>query len=240
MNVANATCQEVSYRVQHEVPAQEPEAGGAWRALSSGDVVAVPESWTVEFFFGGRIIARRTVFDPAAVVRLVERNGAFEVEVMHSRSRAIDSEGLIESMLPVSVPSAVAVLQARRNALAREKLFQEFGALTSAEVADLAGSRAANKAALAHRWRQEGRIFSLPHRGAHYFPGFQFDEQGQPIAAVAEVIRRLGERLSEWGLAMWLTASNGWLGGRRPVELLHEEPDAVVNAADQETAGLVF
>jgi hypothetical protein len=69
------------------------------------------------------------------------------------------------------VPSAPAVLQARRNALAREELFKEFGAYTSAEVADLAGSKAANKAALANRWKQEGRIFSVMHHGVDYFPG---------------------------------------------------------------------
>jgi hypothetical protein len=232
MNVANATHQEVCYRVQHETPSPRP--------LSAGDAVAIPESWTVEFYLGNRILAQRTVFDPAAVVRLVERNGAFDIEVTDSQGRPVDMERLIEAMLPATVPSPVAVLQARRNALAREEIVQEFGALTSAQVADLAGSRAANKAALAHRWRQEGRIFSVPHRGTNYFLGFQFDEQGQPIPAVADVIRRLGGRMSEWGLALWLTASNGWLGDKRPVDLLRVDPEAVVRAADEEAAGVVF
>lgn len=238
MNIANSTKREVSYRVHHEVPASEPD--NPLTVLLPGDIAKIPEYWTVEFYFAKRIIARRAIFDPDAVVRLVERNGGYEVEVSTARKRPVDRERLIESMLPASVPSAVTVLQARRNALAREQMFQEFGGLSSAEVAELAGSRASNKAALAHRWRQEGRIFSVPHRGMSYFPGFQFDEQGQPIPVIAEVIQRLGSRSTEWGMALWFTASNGWLGARRPVDLLREDPQAVVTAADREIDSLVF
>jgi hypothetical protein len=238
MDIANATQQEVSYRVRREAP--ESELYDPLGILPPGDVAKIPEYWTVEFYFGKRIIARRSIFDPEAVVRLVEKNGGYDVEVSTARKRPVDRERLIESMLPASVPSAVTVLQARRNALARDQVFQEFGGLSSAEVADLAGSRAANKAALAHRWRQEGRIFSVPHRGVSYFPGFQLDDQGQPVPAVAEVVSRLGGRTTEWGIALWFTASNGWLGGRRPVDLLREDPQAVVNAAGHEIADLVF
>lgn len=238
MEIANATKKEVSYRVHPEVPASEPE--DPLMILPPGDVARLPEYWTVEFYYAKRIIARRTIFDPDAVVRLVEKNGGYDIEVSTSRKRPIDPERLIESMLPASVPSAVTVLQARRNALAREQMLQEFGGLSSAEVADLAGSRAANKAALAHRWRQEGRVFSVPHRGVSYFPGFQFDEEGQPIPVIAEVIRRLGSRSTEWGMALWFTANNGWLGGRRPVDLLREDPQAVETAAEREIDSLVF
>jgi hypothetical protein len=73
-----------------------------------------------------------------------------------------------------------------------------------------------------------------------YFPGFQFDGEGQPIPAIAEVVRRLGSRSTEWGMALWFTANNGWLGGRRPVDLLREDPQAVVTAADREIDSLVF
>jgi hypothetical protein len=238
MDIANATQQEVSYRVHREVPTSDLQ--DPLMVLPPGDVAKVPEYWTVEFYYAKRLIARRAIFDPEAVVRLVEKNGGYEIEVSTARKRPVDPERLIESMLPASVPSAVTVLQARRNALAREQMFQEFGGLSSAEVSELAGSRAANKAALAHRWRQEGRIFSVPHQGVSYFPGFQFDGEGQPIPAIAEVVRRLGSRSTEWGMALWFTANNGWLGGRRPVDLLREDPQAVVTAADREIDSLVF
>ncbi|HYG61475.1 MAG TPA: phasin family protein [Thermoanaerobaculia bacterium] len=149
---------------------------------------------------------------------------------------------MIDAMLPPSaVPSPVAVLQARRNAEARAALFAEFGGLTSADVAELAGSKARNKAALANRWKQEGRIFSVPYQGGTYFPGFQFDAQGRPRPVVAEVIAVLGPPVStEWELALWFMGRHGSVGDRRPVDLLDSEPDAVIQAARYEAEGPVF
>ena len=95
-------------------------------------------------------------------------------------------------------PTPSAVLQARRNADAREKLIREFGVLSSADVASLAGSKAKNKAALANRWKQEGRIFSVPLRGAEYFPAYQFDEKGQPLPVIGRVLATLGGESREW------------------------------------------
>lgn len=150
-------------------------------------------------------------------------------------------ERMIESMLPAAaVPSEASVLQARRNASARQALLDEFGALSSAGVAELAGSKAGNKAALAHRWKQEGRIFSVSMHGATYFPGFQFDEHGRPLPAIAEVLEVLRPKSSDWQIALWLTSRTGWLGDRRPVDLLASEPQAVARAAAQAAEELVF
>lgn len=229
MDVANATQEQVYYRVQPQE-----------LRLLPGDTVTVPERWTVEFYIGRRIVAQCVVSDPEALVRLVQRNGVFSVEVTDSRGRFVDTERLIESMLPSTVPSTARVLQARRNALAREALLQDFGALTSAEVADLAGSRAANKAALANRWKQEGRIFPITHHGQTLFPAYQFDSEGQPRPVIAEVLTTLGQQSRDWELALWFISSSGWLGGRRPVELLESEPAAVAEAARHEAFDLVF
>jgi hypothetical protein len=150
-------------------------------------------------------------------------------------------EGLIEAMLPQSsVPSPAAVLQARRNAAARETLLQEFGALTSSDIAELAGSKASNRAALANRWKQEGRIFAVSHGGATYYPGFQFDEEGRPREAVARAISALSGKLSDWGLALWWTGANGFLDGARPVDLLPADPGRVTEAAAREAEDLLF
>ena len=150
-------------------------------------------------------------------------------------------ERMVEAMMPdTPLPTPPAVLQARRNAAAREELISEFGLLSSADVASLAGSRAKNKASLANRWKQEGRIFSVPHEGSVQFPAFQFDREGRPHEAVAGVLRILGSKISEWGLGLWFTAANGWLGGKRPVDLLAGEPDRVVDAAEREATELVY
>jgi hypothetical protein len=150
-------------------------------------------------------------------------------------------ERMIDAMLPdTPLPTPPAVLQARRNAEAREKLIRDFGVLSSADVASLAGSKAKNKASLANRWKQEGRIFSVPHRGAGYFPAYQFDEKGQPLPVIGRVLATLGGESREWELALWFTSANGWVDGRRPVDLLRREPEEVAQAAEREAEGLFF
>jgi hypothetical protein len=152
-----------------------------------------------------------------------------------------DTERLIEAMLPeLAVPMPPAVLQARRNAVAREELIAEFGLLSSAEVASRAGSRAKNKAALANRWKQEGKIFSVNHQGLVFFPAFQFDDDGQPLPVSARSLAALGRESGGWELALWFMAANGWLDGGRPVDFLWKEPEAVARAAEQEAEGLFF
>lgn len=150
-------------------------------------------------------------------------------------------ERMVDAMLPEGpLPTPPAVLQARRNAEAREKLIRDFGVLSSADIASLAGSRAKNKASLAHRWKQEGRIFSVPYRGSVYFPAYQFDEKGQPLSVIGQVLATLGHQSREWELALWFTSANGWVDGRRPVDLLRSEPEEVAQAAEREAEGLFF
>jgi hypothetical protein len=146
---------------------------------------------------------------------------------------AQEVEDLAAAMTPdVPVPTPSVVLQARRNAEARASMLEEFGALTAAEVADLAGSEAKNTSALAGRWRREGRLLAVEHRGNLYYPGFQFDSAGKPKPVIAGVLRYLGSQdVSPWQQALWFSTANGWLRGRRPVDLLDDEPDAVVAAA---------
>lgn len=242
MQVSNSTRQNARYRILSggQVVEQSLEPYSyARHEVEPGD------SPMVEFLFMDSTFRVRAM-DPGDEVLLVEvRGGECEVKVLAPKEpsdavQPYSMQKLIEAMLPATVPTPPAVLQARRNALAREKLFHEFGALTSVEVADLAGSRASNKAALANRWKQEGRISSVLHNGGAYYPAFQFDADGRPLPVIAEVIRILGREVSDWELALWYMAANGWLGGRRPVDLLASEPDAVVKAAEREAEGFVF
>lgn len=136
--------------------------------------------------------------------------------------------------------SAASVLQARRNAEARSELLEEFPALTSGEVADGARSRARNRASLANRWREERKVFAVRVGDQHLYPAFQFGEDGRPLPAIGMALEQLGRaNLTDWQTALWFTSSTGWLGGRRPVDLLNDEPAAVVSAAEREAGELV-
>lgn len=159
--------------------------------------------------------------------------------IVHAR----EPERLIEALMPagLEVPTPAAVLQARRNAEARTALLDEFGALRSHEVAELAGSRASNRAALANRWRAEQRVVAVPVGDELLYPGFQFTEEGRPHPTVASAIGALRSdpTVSDWQAALWFAGANGWLGGRRPVDLLDDEPQAVIDAARREAEELV-
>ena len=122
---------------------------------------------------------------------------------------------------------AILARQARRLASAKRAILKEFGTLEKP-----GGDY--------EHLKQERRIFTVTQGDATYVPSFQFDETGRPYPAVARVIQILGKDTSDWGLALWFTGTNGWLDGKRPVDVLKEEPEEVVQAAEQEAAELVF
>jgi hypothetical protein len=156
--------------------------------------------------------------------------------VYRGAARAAEEvDELAEAMTPdVAIPTPTVVLQARRNAEARAAMLEEFGALTAAEVADVAGSEAKNSSALAGRWRREGRVLAVEHHGTVYYPGFQFDSSGKPRPEIARVLRYLSSPdVTSWQKVLWFTSANGWLGGRRPVDLLDDDGEAVVAAAKE-------
>ncbi len=142
-------------------------------------------------------------------------------------------ERLVEQMTPeLSLPSEPKLRQVRRNAEARTQLVQEFGALTGDQIGEQ-HSQARNRHALAARWRKEGRIFGVPYRGQTLYPAFQFDVVGGEVKpSIRDVLAQLPrDRMSDWESALWWSAANGWLGGRRPVDVLDDEPEAVAAAA---------
>lgn len=146
---------------------------------------------------------------------------------------------IIELNMETDAPPVPAVLdQARRNAAARDAFIAQCGGLlSSAEVAELAGSEARNAAQLAWRLKEEGRIFAVEHRGQTFYPALQFDaESGKPRETIKELIAALAPLYSGWSLALWFATPNDWLDGARPYELLAKRPGAVLDAAGAEMA----
>lgn len=150
---------------------------------------------------------------------------------------AREVQRLTEQLTPVDppIPSEAVLGAARRNAQARWDFLQEVGYLTAEQVAD-GRSRATNRAAYASRLRRQRRVFGVSWHGRTLFPAFQFDAAGGPRAEISEILHALplGE-MTEWEIALWWTAANGWLhGGERPLDLLEHEPQLVVEAARRE------
>jgi hypothetical protein len=133
------------------------------------------------------------------------------------------------------------VAEARRvietdNARERARFLSVVVCLTSKEIAQNAGHQAANASVTGSRWKQQGRIFSVPSRGSELYPAFQFRE-GQPHPVVAKILRELPKQMSSWQIAFWFTSSNSWLRGTAPADRLDDE-EAVVKAAHRESEPL--
>lgn len=174
----------------------------------------------------------------AAINEAVARGGSILIGVAAGDETAGQEDlrerldRLIETMTPdVRFPSESAAVLSQRNARRRAQLLEEFGALTGEQIAQ-ERSRARNRHALAARWRKEGRLFGVPYRGQTVYPAFQFDESDQLRPVIAEVLEALPRsHMSDWEVALWWTAANGHLGGRRPVDSLDEDPSELPEAA---------
>jgi hypothetical protein len=143
---------------------------------------------------------------------------------------------LAEALLPDPIAEARGAL-ALDELRARDRFLAEIPTLTSAEVAECAASRSSNRAATAQRWKKARQVFSVQHRGAERYPGFQFRD-GRPHPAIAAALAALPARMSPWQVAFWFVSANGWLGGAAPRERL-DAAEALVAAARREGEELV-
>jgi hypothetical protein len=156
-----------------------------------------------------------------------------ELVAAANEGQRLQTEALVDALLATDdPPSPQAMAEAERQAVLRTRLLQDFGAYSSEELAKLVGSEASNRAQVAHRWSKEGRIFGVVHRGRTVFLGFQFDPDGRPLPVIAPVLEAL-DGWDGWDVVGWFVFRNPLLDQRRPVDLLLDEPDAVVGAARQ-------
>jgi hypothetical protein len=165
---------------------------------------------------------------------IVEHVPAIEARQSKLTDDAIDA--LVSVYMRTPPNAEVERLLYDSNAKARARFFGEWPSFTSKDLADAAGHGSRNRSMTASRWKMKGKVFSIKHGGVEYFPAFQFEE-GQPIETVAKVLALLGEKKSGWQLAFWFTSPNGWLTGKRPIDVL-KDGDVVVSAAAREAENI--
>jgi Protein of unknown function (DUF2384) len=177
---------------------------------------------------------------PNVVLELGYLSGELKSVLASARTQSKEVvERLVAALTPDvrPLPDEGFLLQARRNAELRKRLLERYKVLSSAQVAELAGSSAGNRAATATRWRHEGRIFGIPTPGTtseYVYPSFEFLPEGQPRPNLRRVIAVFPESAREWQLFAWLTTSNGRLQGRKPLDVIDEDLAQVEHAAIQE------
>ena len=149
-------------------------------------------------------------------------------------------DAIVEALVPDVPPPRHMVIEARMTAEARKEVLESASWLTAAQVADAAGFSKTNPSAQPNKWKKEGRIFAVRHRGVDYFPGYALDAGAgyRPLKGLADILAIFKGRKDDWGLAYWFASANSFLGGRRPQDVLAEEPNQVAAAAADELAGV--
>lgn len=170
---------------------------------------------------------------------MIRRVTEFYPQLMRQRQHeAIDK--IVSALLPeVAIPDA-ALAQARMMVDAKSAILNSGDLLPAGEIAKLAGYSANNPSAQPNKWKRDGAIFAIHHKGTDYFPIYALnpDENYRPYKAVADILRVFGDTKDSWGLAFWFAGLNSFLDDQRPQDLLAADPERVIAAAKDEIEGV--
>ena len=175
-------------------------------------------------------VARR--LRSAGVTAPVDLERAVEDVLTQLRSRA--SLGIPVSKAP-TVPAGYArALQATENVW--REIEEEFGLLTSAEVAVAIGSKSQNRY-LVSELQRKGKLLGIRRLNAYRYPGFQFQSDGTIHPTISKLVSLIREgSWSERSFIIWLCSpSRAFADGGRPVEHL-DDPNLVPLAIDMMSA----
>jgi hypothetical protein len=152
------------------------------------------------------------------------------VDDLRSKAQEDRLAKLVEALIVGEPRSTLDTEIEADNAALRAQYLATAPSYSAADLHALAGSRAANKSALAGSWKDSGRVFAVQFQGTDRFAAFQFAD-GQPRPVIKEILTALPAQMTAWQIAFWFASGNGWLNGRAPQDCLDDA--AVVAAAAQ-------
>ena len=149
----------------------------------------------------------------------------------------VDSDnGMSAGSIFAGFPEFQARNEERKQGL-RQYLLADANWLTSAELSDRAGFKNRNRSAGPNGWKQRGKIFAINVEGHDRYPAYALDEAYQPLKILKDILTVFGDRTSARSIASWMGTVNSWLGGKKPKDLMKQDPAAVLHAALIEKAG---
>ncbi|MEJ8816254.1 hypothetical protein WKW77_34785 [Variovorax ureilyticus] len=129
--------------------------------------------------------------------------------------------------------------QARMEGRARSAIQEGTDWYTAQQVAEFAKLRPGNPIGSVSRWKAQGRVFALRQGNRDLYPRYALGGDFHPLPAMKNILQVLGKQSAEW-LTTWFESTNGFLGGRRPRELLLSDPARVLEAAKDEVESREF
>lgn len=146
------------------------------------------------------------------------------------RRREAVRDQLVNLLVGDVALTSVDMKRARLEAQAVRAIRQGTEWLTAAEIGDLADLGPANPIATVSRWKQQGRIFALRHGGKDYYPKYALGPDFHPLPVIKDILAVLKGYDPEL-LAGWFDSTSRFLGGKRPRELVANEPAKALAAA---------
>lgn len=133
------------------------------------------------------------------------------------------------------------VREAKMAAKAQQGVIASTRWVNGKELSELAQFKSTNKSAGASKWKSAGKIFSIYYLNEDLYPIYALDINNgfRPYDAMKEVIGILSPKKDNWGMAYWFASVNGYLGGKRPQDVLAINPEAVKEAARTEVEGII-
>ena len=158
------------------------------------------------------------------------------LELMLERRDHETLEKIVELLVPKKQPNKQMLREAAMLARAKKAVLEDSEWLTASELAELAQLSTRNPSAQPNKWKKSGKIFAIHHAGVDYFPGYALDPATgyRPMKAMAQILSVLSGHKDSWTTAIWFASQNSFLGGQRPLDVLHSKPDHVLAAAIDE------
>lgn len=126
--------------------------------------------------------------------------------------------------------------QAARTARRRAQLLAE-GAYDTPALARLLGYTQGSARDWLSRHRRAGELFTVTVDGRAFLPAFFVTDGALSDRAAAVSRTLLGAGLGPWEAWTWFATTSSWLDGHRPVDLLDERPELVLEAAQAQPSG---
>jgi hypothetical protein len=161
---------------------------------------------------GARAVARKITGAPLVMLKVFPARKSFRQNLPCSRVHITGSDIRIEL-------SRGGVDDATGHSWINNPVLEGTEWLPTSQVGLRHRSDAVNPHASVSRWQKEGKVFSILHSGRRLYPKYIFDELGNPLPAVQEVLNVLDGYLP-LRIASWFESTNAMLAGKRPREVI--------------------
>jgi hypothetical protein len=136
-------------------------------------------------------------------------------------------EGLLRQFLGDVSPTPLDIEQERLRAQGLQWVYQGTQWLTADEVA----MQAQVSPATVNRWKTSNKVFAIQWEGRDRYPRYAFGTKCRPLAEMARILATL-RNYSPERLAAWFESTSSFLDGHRPREVLADNPQRAIEAAD--------